>query len=92
MMQLAISWEVSIEIILVPLRITTFFKDYGKGKLMARHITFSTRSPPRPKFNAFIWAKYSFLTLGYLLRPATMESPNRRGLGFESLKLVSAIF
>ena len=52
---------------------------------MARHGTFSTQSPPMPKFNAFIGAKYLFHTLGYLLRPATMESPNRRVLGFTSL-------
>ena len=78
MMQLAISQGVSIGILLVPHRITSFFTDDGKGKLMAHHRTFSMRSPPMPKFNAFIGVKYSFHTLGYLLRPALMESPNRR--------------
>ena len=38
-----------------------------------------------PKFDTFIGAKYSFETLAYLLRSATMESPNRRVLGFTSL-------
>ena len=52
---------------------------------MARHRTFSTRYPPLPKFNTFIGAKYSFHTLGYLLRHATMESPNRRVFGFAFL-------
>ena len=87
MMQPAISRGVSIEILLVPHRITTFFTYDSKGKSMARHRTFSTRSLPMPKFNGFIWAKYPFHTLGYLLSPATMESPNRRVLGFESLIL-----
>ena len=85
MMQLVISWGVSIGILLVPHRITTFFTDDSKDKLMTRHRTFSTQSPPVPKFNAFIGVKYSFHTLGYLLRPATMESPNRRVLGFAFL-------
>ena len=84
MMQSAISWGVSIGILLVPHRFT-FFTDESKGKSMACHRTFSTRSPPIPNFNAFIWSKYSFHTLGYLLKPAAMESPNRRVLGFESL-------
>ena len=38
-----------------------------------------------PKFDTFIGAKYLFETLAYLLRSATMESPNRRVLGFTSL-------
>ena len=38
-----------------------------------------------PKFSAFIGVKYSFHTLGCLLRPAMMESPNRRVLGFQSV-------
>ena len=59
MMQSAISQGVWIEILLVPHRITTFFTDDGKGKLMARHRTFSTRSPPMPKFNAFIPSNHS---------------------------------
>ena len=87
MMQSAISQGVSTEILLVPHRITTFFKDDSKDKSMAHHRTFSTQSSSMPKFSAFIWAKYSFHTLGYLLRPAMMESPNRRVLGFESLIL-----
>ena len=49
MMQSAISRGVSIEIILVLHRITTFFTDDGKGKSIARHRTFSTRSPPMLK-------------------------------------------
>ena len=64
MMQSAISQGVSIGILLVRHRITTFFTDDGKGKQMARHRTFSTQSSPMPKFNAFIGAKYSFHTLG----------------------------
>ena len=52
---------------------------------MARHRTFLMRSPPMSRLNAFIGAKYSFDTLGYLLGPATMESPNRRVSGSESL-------
>ena len=59
--------------------------DDGKGKLMARNITFLKRYPPLPKLNAFIGAKYSFHTLGYLRKIVTMESPSRRVLGFESL-------
>ena len=39
MMQSAISRGVSIEILLVPHRITKFFTDDGKGKSMARHRT-----------------------------------------------------
>ena len=66
-MQSAISWGVSIGILLVPHRITTFFTDYGKGKSMTRHRAFSTRSPPIPKFNAFIGAKCSFHILGIYL-------------------------
>ena len=85
MMQSVISWGVLIEILLVPHRITTFFTDDGKGKSMAHHRTFLTWSPPMPKFTAFIGEKYSFHTLGCLLRPGTMESPNRRVLGFKSL-------
>ena len=76
-MQLAISRGVSYGILLVPHRITIFFTGDGKGKSIARHGTFSTRSPPVTKFNAFIGAKYSFHTFGYLLRPATMVSPSR---------------
>ena len=67
MMQSAISREVSIGILLVPHRITTFFTDGGTGKLMVSHRTFSTRSPLMPKFNAFIAAKYLFHSLEYLL-------------------------
>ena len=85
MMQSTISQRVSIGILLVPHRIIAFFKDDGKGKSMAHHRTFSMQSPPMPKFNAFIGAKYSFHTLGYLLRPATMKSPNRIVLGFAFL-------
>ena len=59
MMQSAISRGVSTGILLVLHRITTFFTEDGKGKLMACHRTFSTRSSPMPKFNAFIWAKTS---------------------------------
>ena len=59
-MQFAITWEVSIMILLVPHKITTFFTDDGKGKLMAPHRTFLTRPPLMPKFNAFIGAKYLF--------------------------------
>ena len=85
MMQSAKLRGVSTELLLVPHRIKTFFTDDGKGKSMARYRKFSTRSPPMPKFIAFIGAKYSFHALGYLLRTATMESPNRRVLCFESL-------
>ena len=85
MMQSAISWGVSVGILLVLHRITTFFMDDSKGKLTAHYRTFSMQSPPMPKFNVFIGAKYSFHTLGCLLRPARMESPNRKVLGFESL-------
>ena len=85
MMQSAISRGVSIGILLVAHRFTTFFTDDGKGKSKARHRTFHTESPPVPMFNAFIGAKCLFHTLGYLLGPATMESPNRRVLGFASL-------
>ena len=82
MMQSAISRWVSIGILLVPHRITTFFMNNSKGKLMAHHITFSTQSPTMSKFYTFIGVKYSFHTLGYLLKLATMESPNSRVLGF----------
>ena len=66
MMQSAISrggggggWGVvSIGILLVPHRIPRFFTDGCKGKSNALHRTFSTRSPPMPKSNAFIGAKY----------------------------------
>ena len=68
MMQSAISRGVSIEILLVLRRITTFFTDDGEGKSMARHRKFLAPSPPMPKFNEFIGVKYSFHTLGYLLR------------------------
>ena len=59
--------------------------DDGKVKWMAHNRTFSMQFPPMPKFSTFIRMKYSFHTLGYLLTPATMESPNRRLLVFESL-------
>ena len=81
MMQSAISQGLSIGILLVPHRIT-FFMNNSKGKLMACHITFSTQSPTMPKFYTFFGVKYSFHTLGYLLRLAAMESPNSRVLGF----------
>ena len=83
MMQSTISWEISIGILLVPHRITTFFTCSAKGKLMVCHGTILMRSPPMSNFNKFIGAKYSFHILGYLLRPAMMESPNRRVLDFE---------
>ena len=54
MMQSAISRGISIGILLVQHRITTFFTDDNKSKLMARHRTFSTQSPSMPKFIAFI--------------------------------------
>ena len=85
MMQSAMSQGVSIGILLVPHRITTFFMDDGKGKLMAPHRAFSTQHPPMPKFITFVGVKYSFHTLRYLLRLAMMESHNRRVLGFVSL-------
>ena len=85
MIESAISRGVSIGILLVLHKITTFFMDDGKGKLMARHRTFLKWSLPLPKFSAFIGAKYSFHALGYLLSPATTESLNIRVLVFESL-------
>ena len=84
-MQSPILQRVSIEILLVPHRITIFFKDDSKCKLMAHHRTFLTRSPAMPKFNTLIGAKYSFHIFRYLLRTAAMESPGRTVLGFESL-------
>ena len=78
MMHSAILRGISVGVLLVLHQITTFFTDDSKGKLMARRRTFSTRSPPMPKFNAFIEAKYSFHTLGHLLRLATVESSYRR--------------
>ena len=81
MMQLAISWGVTIMILLVLLvlhRITTFFTDDGKGKLMVHHRTSSTWSLWMSMFNLFIGAKYSFHTLAHLLRPATAEYPGKR--------------
>ena len=84
-MQSAIWRRVSIGVLLLPHRITIFFTENGKGKLTVRNRTFSTQSPPMPKFNAFIGTKYPFHAFGYLLRPATMESSSRRVLGFESL-------
>ena len=83
MMELAIPQGVLIGILLVLHRITTFFTNDSKAKLMAHHRTFLMRSPPIPKFNTFIWVKYSFHTLGYLLRPATMVSPNKKVLDFK---------
>ena len=50
MMQSAISRGVSIGMLLVSHRITTFFTDDGKGISMSRHRAFSTRSPPILKF------------------------------------------
>ena len=58
MIQSAISRGVSIGILLVPHRITTFFTDGGTGKLMVRHRTFSTRSPLMPKFNGKIFVPF----------------------------------
>ena len=49
-------------VLLVPHKITTFFTDDGKDKLMARHRAFLTRPPLMPKFNVFIGAKYLFHT------------------------------
>ena len=62
MMQSAISRGCNRLYYGVPHRITTFFTDDGKGKSMARHRIFSMQSPPVPKFNAFIRAKYLFHT------------------------------
>ena len=45
MMQSAISRGVSIEILLVLHKITTFFTDNSEGKLMDRNRAFLTRSP-----------------------------------------------
>ena len=73
-------------VLLVLHRITTFFKDNGKGKLMAHHRTSSTWSPPMSMFNPFIGAKYSFHTLAHLLRLATAEYSGKRVLDFESFK------
>ena len=83
-MQSAISRGVYIRILLV-LHKSTFFMDDGRGKLMACHIKFLTESLPMPTFNPFIRAKYLFHTFGYLIRAATLESPSRRALCFESL-------
>ena len=73
-MQSGISRGVSIEILLVPHRITIFFSDDGIGKLMACQRTLSMGFPPMPKFNALIQTKYSLHTLGYLIRPANEVS------------------
>ena len=48
MMQSAIPRGVSMEILLVLHKITTFFMDTSEGKLMDRNRTFLTRSPPMP--------------------------------------------
>ena len=88
MMQSAISQVAPIGMLLVLHRIM-FFMDDGKGKSMAHHRLFLMQSPPMPRFNVFIGTKYSFHTIGYLLRPATMESHNRRVLGFETYFLLS---
>ena len=80
--QSALSRGESAATLFVSHRIAIFFMDDGKAKSIAHRRTFSARSPPTHKFNAFVGAKYSFHTFGYLLRPATMESPSR---GLESL-------
>ena len=66
MMQSALSREVSIGILLVPHRITTFFTDDVKVNRWIA-IEHFLRDLLMPKFNAFIGAKYLFHTLGYLL-------------------------
>ena len=85
MMQLAISWGESVEILLVPHWTTMFHTNGSSYKLMARQRKFSTRSPPMPKFIAFSGTKYFFHTIWYRGSPSMMESPNRSILGFVTL-------
>ena len=56
--QSAISIGEFMKRLLVPHNTTTFFSDGGITKFLARQSTFSARSPPIPKFNAFHDIKY----------------------------------
>ena len=73
--QSATSKRESVKRLLVPHNTTTFFSDGGINRfLVVRQSTFSTWSPPIPKFNAFSGVKYICHTFKYPKRPAIMES------------------
>ena len=76
--QPAISAGESMEMLLVSHDMTTFFMDGGIVKFMARHSTFSARSPPIPEFNDFNGVKNLCHTFEYLKSPAIMESPRNK--------------
>ena len=63
----------SIKKLLVPHNTTTFFSDGDIDRFLVCQSTFSTRSPPIPKFNAFNGVKYLCHTFKYLEGPAIME-------------------
>ena len=57
---------------------TTFSSDGGVNRFLDHRSTFSTRSPPIPKFNAFNGVTYFCHTFKYLERSAIMESPSKK--------------
>ena len=78
--QSAISNQESVKRLLVPHNTIIFFSDEGINRFLVRQSTFSTRSPPVPKFNAFNEVKYLCHTYysEYLERPAIMKSPSNK--------------
>ena len=75
--QPADSIEESVKRLLVPHNTTTI-SDAGITRFLACQSTFSVRSPPIPKFNAFNGIKYLCHTFKYLKRPTIMESPRNK--------------
>ena len=61
--------------LLVPHNTTSFFSDGGITKFLACQSTFSARSPPIPKFNAFNDVKYICHSFKYLERPLKKKTP-----------------
>ena len=76
--QSAISKGEFVKSLLVLHNTTTFFSDEGINRFLVHQSTFSTWSPPIPKFNAFNGVKYLCHTFKYLEKPAIMESPSNK--------------
>ena len=76
--QSAISVGKSVKRLLVPHNTTKFFSNGGINRCSICQSTFSTRSPPFLKFNAFNGVKYLCHTFKYLERPAIMKSPSNK--------------
>ena len=72
----AIFSESSVSRLFVPQLITTYSSDCGRGMFSALHNTFWTLSSPTPQFIVFS-SKNLYQILGYLRKPAIVESPSK---------------